>query len=297
MRSSLRSPPYSEGGYEYHHEPSHEGYVFAENPNHQKIILLRQHHHQQQQQQKHKQQQEEEEEYWRTKAVFGVEQPQLQDLVPNGSVEEGLQEQQQQCQNRTSVCLSVAASSTTASTSTATSSLSISPRNNETPPTQHTFTGRYHRRHNPIPTATSPSFSSSHSLHPEQQIQALEIHRAVLDQTVSDENQNAILSIPSSSLLRTISPIPWNSTSPATPRWIYDIPPSYHMPVPPLPLLPISLPLLPARGAGAGAGAGSRTGSSGRAAEKQHAYHYQNSSSSSTSTSTPTTIQHTLLRL
>ncbi|KAG0072471.1 hypothetical protein BGZ89_005861 [Linnemannia elongata] len=102
MRSSLRSPPYSEGGHEYHHEPSQEGYYFTENPNHQEIILLRQHHHQQQQQQKHKQQQEQEEEYWRTKAMFGVEQPQLQDLVPNGSAEEGLQEQQQQCQNRTS---------------------------------------------------------------------------------------------------------------------------------------------------------------------------------------------------
>lgn len=274
-RSSLRSPLYSEGGHGYHHEPFQEGYFYTEDPDHPDTILLRQ----------QQLQQQEEEECWRNGAVFGVEQPRPQDLVANGGEEQRLRGQQQQHQNRTSVCLSATASSTT--TSTATSSSSLSPKSNGTPQKRHTFTDKHHHHHNPIPTSTLPP--SSHSFDPVQQIQALEIHRAVLNQPASDDNQDTILSSPPSSLHCTISPIPWNSTSPATPRWMYDVPPSYHMPVPPLPLLPISLPQLPAR-------EGAGVGSSRRAAELLHAHHYHYPSSTSTSTSTSTTIQHTLLR-
>ena len=226
--------------------------------------------------------------------MFGVEQPRPQDLFANGGVEQSLQVQQQRHLTRTYVCLSVTTSSTTTtSISTAASSSFLSRGNNETPQTRHTFTDRHHHhRHKLIPTSTSPSSSSSCSLDLEQHVQVLEIHRAVLDQSASGDNQDTILSISPSSLPYTISPIPWNSTSPVTPRRMYDGPPSYHMPVPPLPPVPISPPSLPSRGAGAGA----RAGSLRSATEMQHTHHYHYPSSSSTSTSACTTIQHALLR-
>lgn len=230
-RSSLRSPLYSEGGHEYHHEPFQEGYFFTEDPDHPDIVLLQQHQQQLQQQQ--------EEEYWRNGAAFEVEQPRPHDFS-NGDVEQGLRGQQQQHhQNRMSVYLSATPPSTTTSSSTATPPSSLSPKSNVTPQIRHTFTDGHHHHHNPISTSSLPS--SSHYLDPEQQIQALGIHRSVLNQSASDDNQDTILSSPPSSLPLTISPIPWNSPSPATPRWMYDVPPSYHMPVPHLPLLPISL--------------------------------------------------------